>query len=84
MSEFLAKLEDYMNLDVGIIRATKINKVLMAILKLPTIPKEAEFQFKPRSQTLLAKWNKILAGERVPFSAAICEALTSCIRCIGS
>ncbi|KAI0383852.1 hypothetical protein F5Y04DRAFT_22615 [Hypomontagnella monticulosa] len=61
MSEFLGKLETFPDLEVSIIRATKINKVLKAILKLETIPKEDEYTFKPRSQTLLDKWNKLLA-----------------------
>jgi hypothetical protein len=64
MSEFVSKLEGYAELEVSIIRATKINKVLKAILKLSSIPKEEEFQFKPRSQTLLDKWNKLLASEQ--------------------
>jgi hypothetical protein len=63
MSEFVTKLEGYSDLEVSIIRATKINKVLKAILKLSSIPKEEEFQFKPRSQSLLDKWNKLLASE---------------------
>ncbi|KAI8966020.1 hypothetical protein F5Y11DRAFT_236481 [Daldinia sp. FL1419] len=63
MSEFLAKLETFPDLEVSIIRATKINKVLKAILKLDAIPKEEEFEFKPRSQALLNKWNKILATD---------------------
>jgi hypothetical protein len=64
MSEFLAKLESsFPELEASIIRATKINKVLKAILKLSEIPKEAEFNFKPRSQTLLEKWNKTLTAE---------------------
>ncbi|KAG4217326.1 hypothetical protein PC116_g34193, partial [Phytophthora cactorum] len=63
MSEFLAKLETFPDLEVSIIRATKINKVLKAILKLDTIPKEEEYEFKPRSQTLLNKWNKLLATD---------------------
>jgi hypothetical protein len=68
MSEFVTKLEGYAELEVAIIRATKINKVLKAILKLPVIPKEEDFQFKPRSQTLLDKWNKLLATEQAPAS----------------
>jgi hypothetical protein len=64
MSEFVTKLEGYADLEVSIIRATKINKVLKAILKLNVIPKEEEFQFKARSQTLLDKWNKLLASEQ--------------------
>lgn len=64
MSEFVTKLEGYSDLEVSIIRATKINKVLKAILKLTTIPKEEEFKFKQRSQSLLDKWNKLLASEQ--------------------
>lgn len=64
MSEFVTKLEGYADLEVSIIRATKINKVLKAMLKLPSIPRENEFNFKPRSQTLLDKWNKLLASEQ--------------------
>lgn len=63
MSEFVTKLEGYADLEVSIIRATKINKVLKAILKLPNIPREDTFSFKARSQTLLDKWNKLLASE---------------------
>ncbi|KAI0409735.1 hypothetical protein F4802DRAFT_593372 [Xylaria palmicola] len=69
VSDFLAKLETFPDLDVSIIRATKINKVLKAILKLVTIPKEEEFQFKPRSQTLLDKWNILLASDGAPAPA---------------
>lgn len=63
MSDFLAKLETFPDLEVSIIRNTKINKVLKAILKLEAIPKEDEFKFKTRSQSLLDKWNKILAAD---------------------
>lgn len=63
MSEFITKLEGYSDLEVSIIRVTKINKVLKAILKLDEIPKEAEFKFKERSTELLGKWNKILESE---------------------
>ncbi|KAG0650649.1 hypothetical protein D0Z07_2721 [Hyphodiscus hymeniophilus] len=66
MSEFVNKLEGYADLEVSIIRATKINKVLKAILKVQTIPLEEEFRFKPRSQSLLDKWNKLLASEGTP------------------
>ncbi|PHH89035.1 hypothetical protein CDD83_6732 [Cordyceps sp. RAO-2017] len=63
MSDFISVLESFVDLEVSIIRATKINKVLKAILKLESIPKEEEFQFKKRSQSLLDKWNKLLAGD---------------------
>jgi hypothetical protein len=64
MSDFVTKLEDYADLEVSIIRATKINKVLKAILKLGAIPKEEEYNFKTRSQALLDKWNKLLAVDQ--------------------
>ena len=63
VSDYLTKLEGFPDLEVGVIRETKINKVLKAILKIETIPREDEFKFKPRSQTLLEKWNKLLAAE---------------------
>ncbi|KAF5675027.1 PWWP domain-containing protein [Fusarium heterosporum] len=63
MSEYVTMLEKLKDLEVSIIRATKINKVLKAILKLESIPREDEFNFKDRSQVLLDKWNKLLATE---------------------
>jgi hypothetical protein len=66
MSDFLAKLEALPDLEVSIIRATKINKVLKAILKLDSIPKEEELKFKPRSQALLDQWTKLLSADEKP------------------
>ncbi|KAF5023921.1 hypothetical protein F66182_4001 [Fusarium sp. NRRL 66182] len=63
MSEFVTMLENLKDLEVSIIRTTKINKVLKAILKLQTIPREDEFHFKDRSQALLDKWNKLMVDE---------------------
>lgn len=70
MSDFITKLEGFPDLEVSIIRATKINKVLKAILKLENIPKESEFNFKSRSQVLLDKWNKLLATDSAPAAEA--------------
>lgn len=64
MFEFICKLEGSTDLDIGIIRYTKIHKVLKAILKLNIIPKEEEFQFKARSLTLYHKCQKFLASEQ--------------------
>lgn len=66
MSEFVNLLENFADLEVSIIRATKINKVLKAILKLDSIPREEEFEFKKRSQALLDKWNKLMASDGTP------------------
>lgn len=70
MSDYLTKLEGFPDLEVEIIRLTKINKVLKAMLKLDSIPKEEEFKFKSRSQELLDKWNRILASDEGPASVA--------------
>ena len=63
MSGFLAKLETYLDLEGSIIRATKIHKVLKAMIRLTSIPKDEDFQFKTRAHDLLIKWNKILAED---------------------
>ncbi len=63
MSTFIKKLEGYADLEVSIIRNTKINKVLKALIKLNTIPRDEEFQFRKRSLDLLSQWNKILGAE---------------------
>ncbi|EXJ90254.1 hypothetical protein A1O1_03353 [Capronia coronata CBS 617.96] len=63
MSTFIKKLEGYTDLEVSVIRTTKINKVLKALIKLNTIPRDEEFQFRKRSIELLSQWNKILGSE---------------------
>jgi hypothetical protein len=71
MAEFFGQLEKYDNLEPSIIRTTKIHKVLKAIVKLASIPKDEEFSFKKRSADLLEIWNKRMEGEgeAVPKSA---------------
>ena len=40
MADFFSQLEGYENLEPSIIRATKVHKVLKAIVKLASIPKD--------------------------------------------
>ena len=63
MSDFLAELETYPDLESSIIRTTKIHKVLKAMLKLPSIPLDEQYHFKSRSVELLGKWNEILSND---------------------
>lgn len=63
MSNYIQKLEQYADLDVSIIRSTKINKVLKALIKLDTIPRDEQFNFRSRSVELLGKWNKLMGSE---------------------
>ena len=63
MSDYLSELETHHDLEGAIIRATKIHKVLKAMMKLPSIPLDEEYKFKDRSHALLQKWNEILGGE---------------------
>ncbi|KKA26736.1 hypothetical protein TD95_000874 [Thielaviopsis punctulata] len=70
MNEYLSKLESMIDMDVSIIRATKINKVMKAILKLESIPRDSEFKFKSRAANLLVEWNKQLAADSAASGAA--------------
>ncbi|KAI1741923.1 hypothetical protein F4680DRAFT_464235 [Xylaria scruposa] len=77
LSYFLGLLETFPDLDVNIIKATKINKVLKKILRLENIPKEEEFHFKSRSQTLLDRWNILLESHRAPTPGAESSSITA-------
>jgi hypothetical protein len=63
MNDFFNQIEGFSNLEPAIIRGTKIYKVLRGIIKLSSIPKEEEFQFKKRSNDLLALWNDALGSK---------------------
>ena len=71
MADFFSQLEAYENLEPAIIRSTKVHKVLKAIVKLSSIPKEEEYNFKKRSAALLEIWNKRMEAdvESAPASA---------------
>ncbi|KAK4994104.1 hypothetical protein LTR66_005789 [Elasticomyces elasticus] len=60
MSDFFSQLEGYSDLEASIIRTTKIHKVLKAIVKLNSIPKDEELGFKKRSYAILDSWSKVL------------------------
>jgi len=63
MSEYFKQLENYTDLEGEIIKNTKIHKVLKAIIKLNSIPKEEEFKFKQRSNELLSGWSSALSSD---------------------
>jgi len=63
MSDHLKSLEQLEDLEAEVIKNTKVGKVLKAILKLDTIPSEELYNFKTRSEKLLAKWNVALAAD---------------------
>ena len=63
MSNFFSKLEKHADLEVSIIRATKINKVLKMIVKLSSIPRDEEFQFRQRAVNILSKWKTLLDAD---------------------
>ena len=77
MATYIKKLEGYADLEVSIIRTTKINKVLKALIKLNTIPRDEEFQFRKRSVELLSQWNKILGAEPADEAGADKENATN-------
>ncbi|PYH46633.1 PWWP domain protein [Aspergillus saccharolyticus JOP 1030-1] len=63
MSGYFTKLEKHTDLEVSIIRATKINKVLKMIVKLSSIPRDEEFQFRQRAINILSKWKNVLDAD---------------------
>ena len=62
-SGYLGKLETYPGLEGDIIRSTKIHKVLRAMIRLPSIPKDETYNLKKRAIELLQKWTSILGGD---------------------
>ncbi|OJD29440.1 pwwp domain-containing protein [Diplodia corticola] len=66
MAEYFTQLESHQDLEEKIIKDTKINKVLKAIIKLDSIPKEEVYNFKKRSAELLNAWGKNVSGETKP------------------
>jgi hypothetical protein len=58
MNKHLSTLEGHQDLEVNIIKETKIHKVLKGIVKLASIPRDDEFNFKKRSSALLEIWNQ--------------------------
>lgn len=60
MAKYMAELQSYGEIEVGIIRQTKIQKVLKAIMKLPSIPKEEEYNFKSHALEILTGWKNVL------------------------
>jgi hypothetical protein len=65
MNDHLTALENFQDLESGIIRETKVAKLLKVILKLTNLPRDEEFKFKDRCGKLLAGWNAILAADDV-------------------
>jgi hypothetical protein len=60
MAGYFDKLDKHADLEVSIIRSTKINKVLKMIVKLDTIPRDEEFQFRQRALNILTSWKSVL------------------------
>ena len=60
ISSYLGQLKHSPDLQSAVIRATKIRRALMEILKLKKIPGDAEFRFKGRFERLLEKCDKAL------------------------
>lgn len=63
MADYFTQLESHQDLEEKIIKDTKINKVLKAIIKLDSIPKEEVYNFKKRSADLLNAWGKSMGGD---------------------
>lgn len=63
MATYFDKLEKHADLEVSIIRSTKINKVLKMIVKLNAIPRDEEFNFRQRAMNILSSWKNVLDSD---------------------
>lgn len=63
MGPYFDKLEKHADLEVSIIRSTKINKVLKMIVKLNSIPRDEEFNFHHRAMHILSSWKAVLDSD---------------------
>ncbi|KAJ6026686.1 uncharacterized protein N7446_004712 [Penicillium canescens] len=63
MATYFDKLEKHADLEVSIIRSTKINKVLKMIVKLNSIPRDEDFSFRHRAMNILSSWKNILDAD---------------------
>ena len=63
MGTYFDKLEKHADLEVSIIRSTKINKVLKMIVKLNSIPRDEEFNFRHRAMNILSSWKAVLDSD---------------------
>lgn len=63
MATYFDKLETHTDLEVSIIRTTKINKVLKMIVKLNAIPRDEEFNFRQRAMNILSAWKNVLDSD---------------------
>jgi len=80
MSDYLKQLELHDDLEAEVIKKTKVHKVLKAIIKLNSIPKEEEYSFKQRSGELLTKWGGALASDGEPAASASAEPATNGVK----
>lgn len=75
LSNHLGRLEALPELELSVMRETKIKKLLSAILRTKDIPEENKYKFKSRITNVLAGWNK-LSAEQTDSSASATESLT--------
>ncbi|KAG8906576.1 hypothetical protein FRC01_007955 [Tulasnella sp. 417] len=60
LDQIFSTVENYPNLTIEYLQFSKIGKVMRRIAGLNDIPRDDEFHFKERAQTLVGKWQAIL------------------------
>ncbi|KIO30362.1 hypothetical protein M407DRAFT_242247 [Tulasnella calospora MUT 4182] len=60
LDQIFSTVENYPNLTIEYLQFSKIGKVMRRIAGLNDIPRDDEFHFKERAQTLVLKWQAIL------------------------
>lgn len=60
LDSYYSKLEQIKEIDISLLRATKIGKVMKRVIQLSAIPKDDEFHFRERSRKLIESWQEIM------------------------
>lgn len=64
-SDYLKQLEEFSSkITIDLLRISKLQKVLRAILKIPGLERPEDFKFHDRSSRLLVEWNDIITELR--------------------
>ncbi|KAG8897611.1 hypothetical protein FRB99_008044 [Tulasnella sp. 403] len=61
LDQIFHTVETYENLTIDYLQFSKIGKVMRRIASLQEIPRDDEFHFRDRAQTLVTKWQAIIA-----------------------
>ncbi|UZJ53786.1 hypothetical protein CBS101457_003106 [Exobasidium rhododendri] len=64
LDKTMKQVEGYEGITADVLRVTKIGKVMRRVVQLPSIPRDEEFKFKERAETLCEKWAAVFSAAK--------------------